>query len=378
MGRKQAGSSKPVIIEQVACDYIKVTTFSEDVSREWYAIVDKMALSLPTKAAFSQYSGVSWDEGVSIVEGQQDKGVHYIFSAAGAVAHEALQYMKEWSSEARESLKCTRIDVQITLPPVPDRPSLIELAAAVKKGELGEWQGRGRPIVEGYLGDEGNTLMIGSRVSDVYCRVYDKKVRRRGGVERTYERYEVEFKDSRAANLFIRVMSAGTENIDTPMKEAIKAHIERLPPGLAVYIAAAGLNKWDVLGLMPEYSKPGKDNRTKWVETVGNALARAAQLPGKDGEIVRRVLMNAFATGVHGEGYTDLNSWAIVSPEGTIYSPEGIRYNSHTRSGGVTITDIHHSRITIDTLAGNDISTSPRQRTRALNAQGEKGNGILD
>ena len=372
MGKKP--TNKPVIVERVACDYLRVTTFSHDTWAEWHAIIGKMNLSNPTKEAFKQYSGVGWEEGVSVVEGIQKGEPHYMLDVSGAMAAQVMEYLREWQSLDRESLKCTRIDVQITLLPIVDRPHLIDLAIRTKEGEYGEWRGRGRPGIEAYFGETGDTLYIGSRLSEIFCRVYEKPVTRRGGITKTYERYEVEYKGSRANALFWRAMKAPQGKHDKPFLQALQAHINTLPVGLMTRLAARQLVEYGEAGLMPEMTPRGRGSKARWVESIENALAKAAALPGEDGRRVRMALINAFLYGVEGDNITGANQVAIVTNSGGVYNREGIEYNKTVGRGGVVISDIDHSTITIETVVGSDYNQGYKPGKRPT-GQGEGSDG---
>lgn len=378
MGKKARKiDHKPVIVDRVACDWLALTTYSEWAYREWYAIAEKMGVSQPARAAFKQYTGVAWDEGISIVEGSQQKGAHYIFTASGAVADEALRHIREWASLDLESLKCIRIDVQITIAPVKNRPELIDLCRSCDRGEFGEFLGRGKPKTKAHYSEDGQTFEIGSRYSDVFARIYDKKIRDRGGIEWMAERYEVEFKETRAQALFTRIMNTPVKSFDKPMREALKAHIERLPPALAVYIAAAGVGDWDVGALMPRHTPRGKSKRAEWVETISDALARAAQAGGDEGKEVRRTLFQAWARGALGDGVQDIDGHAIVAPNGDIYNTSGVAYTKVNGNNGVTIANVNHSTIEIGSIVGRDMRDSAmRSQTNPETDRGkEESNG---
>lgn len=372
MGRNKKKEYKAVIVDRVACDWLALSTYSEWAYREWYAIIEKIGVSLPATTGFKQYKGVEWDEGISIVEGVQAKGPHYMFTAMGAIADTALRYIREWSTMEIESLKCVRIDVQITLEPVADRRELIDLARETNSGSLGEWSGRGRPKVEAQYSEDGQTLYIGSRYSDTFVRIYDKKIREVGRGEWVAERYEVEYKESRAQSLFTRIMNTPTDRLDKPMREAIKANIQRLPPGLAVQVRAANLGDNDVGALAPRHVPRGKHKRTTWVASIGDALSLAAQMPGPEGEENRRVIFEAFVRGVKGDGGIDTDGCFVVMPGGEIYSSRGIRYNSGKGDGTVTLSDIKNSTIHIGTITGRDSVSSSNGSSNPPGTPGEK------
>lgn len=372
MGRNKKKEYKAVIVDRVALDWLALSTYSEWAYREWYAIVEKIGVSLPATTGFKQYKGVEWDEGISIVEGVQAKGPHYMFTAMGAIADTAMRYIREWSTLEIESLKCVRVDVQITLAPVPERRELIDLAREVNSGSLGEWSGRGRPNVEAQYSEDGQTLYIGSRYSDTFVRIYDKKIKEVGRGEWMAERYEVEYKESRAQSLFTRIMNTPPDRLDRPMREAIKANLERLPPGLAVQVRAANLGDNDVGALAPRHVPRGKHKRSTWVASIGDALSLAAQMAGPEGEENRRVLLEAFIRGVKGNGGIDTDGCFVVMPGGEIYSSRGIKYNGGTGDGTVTLSDIKNSTIHIGTITGRDSVSHSQGFQKPPGPPGEK------
>lgn len=367
---------RSVIVGKAACDYLALTTFSQKESEFWLEVVAQMNLKNPTEAAFAQYKGVGWDEGVKLVSGPQGEQTHYMLTASGAVADIVLRWVIGQQGLGIESVNCTRFDVQITLPPVLYRPRLSEIALLYQKGELGQFTGRGKPNVSAVVGDETDTLYIGSRSSETFARVYDKKVKPLSEVAQIWERYEVEFKGSRAMDLWNKCRKMPENRIDTPIKQALKAHIENLPPAMAELIKAAQHGQVDIGGVMPKHTPRGKNSKVKWVSRMREALLKAAKLEGKDGEEVRKILMGVFMGSVSNEPTVDMNAVAIVSPEGKVYNVEGIEYNRHVDNNGVLITDIHHSTITIEkAVGGNYTNTTTATTQKAQNGQGDLGNG---
>lgn len=345
---------RSVIVGKAACDYLALTTFSKAQSDMWLEVVAQMNLKNPTEAAFAQYKGVGWDEGVKLVSGPQGEQTHYMLTASGAVADIVLRWLVGQQSLGIESVKCTRFDVQITLPPMLYRPRLSEIALLFQKGELGEFTGRGKPMVSAVVGDETDTLYIGSRSSETFARVYDKKVKPLSEGVQTWERYEVEFKGSRAMDLWNRCRKMPETRIDTPIKQALKAHIENLPPAMAEMIRAAQHGQVDIGGVMPKHTPRGKNSKAKWVIRMKDALLRAAKLEGEEGREVRKLLMSVFISSVSNDMTTDMNAVAIVDPKGKVYNVEGVAYNDHVDNRGVMITDIHHSVITIEKAVGGN------------------------
>lgn len=363
---------RSVIVGKAACDYLALTTFSKIQADLWLEIVTQMNLKNPTEAAFAQYKGVGWDEGVKLVSGPQGEQTHYMLTASGAVADIVLRWVVGQQTMAIEAVNCTRFDVQITLPPMLYRPRLSEIAQLYQKGELGEFTGRGKPMVTAVVGDETDTLYIGSRSSETFARVYDKKVKPLSEGTQTWERYEVEFKGSRAKDLWKRCIKMPETRIDTPIKQALKAHIETLPPAMAELIRAAQHGQVDIGGVMPKHTPRGKNSKAKWVIRMREALLKACQLEGEEGREVRRVIAGVFVASVNNSQPIDLNAVAIVLPDGKVYNVEGVPYNNHVDNRGVMITDIHHSVITIEkAVGGNYTATTTAAPKSSTNGQKE-------
>lgn len=67
------------------------------------------------------------------------------------------------------------------------------------------------------------------------------------------------------------------------------------------------------------------------------------------------MLVEIFARAVEGRQPSPTDEWALVSPRGKVYNPNGIAYNDFSGDGGVTIKNIRHSTITIGgDLVGRD------------------------
>lgn len=223
---------KAVIFEKVAIDFLSLTTYDADVYTEWVRLVKEMQLGIPTMAAFAQYAGVSYDDSVKVVTGSQDGKPHFMLTAAGANADIlARAYVLE-DELCKRVTKCTRIDIQITRKPLEDRPRLSQIAQAYQAGTLGEFQGRGRPKVYAYAGDDGDTLYIGSGQSEQLIRIYDKRITTNKGAAFMGERTELQLRASRAESIWGRLMEGVPRFRESPLKGALKAALEKFPPFL--------------------------------------------------------------------------------------------------------------------------------------------------
>jgi hypothetical protein len=142
-----------------------------------------------------QYRGKQW-YGVFYGISTQNKREHFMIRASGDRADELCAAVAE---SENCSPRCTRIDLQVTIP-LPKNYSAYKLADALRKSE---WKGREREITLIESGDGLDTVYIGHRTSEDYTRIYVKEAISR------YLRYEVEFKGDKAAQVFTRVCLGG-------------------------------------------------------------------------------------------------------------------------------------------------------------------------
>lgn len=363
MPKDKKTDGKPVIYERVACDYLSLTTFDSEVWYQWQMIVESMELGEPTGAAFAQYSGLSYDDSVKLVEGVQGSEMHHMATVSGANADVFLRHLVAHDSIKHNAIKCTRIDIQLTKLPVTDRPRLSVLAQRYQDKELGEYEGQGRPKTYAYAGDDGDTWYSGSGTSDKLLRIYDKRVTRNDGSTIMTERAELQLRHTRAQSVFERVISHKPEYKSTPMKGALKAYLDTLPSGLKPFIAACGVSAIDGDPIKEEHTRRGGGPKTKWINTIQNAVGEACSQVGADGRYCREMMLKQVVRGLRGNGVEDTGRWTLVSPDGTLYTVEGKVYTDDTRTSSVTIQNITNSDIKIQDIAGRSIIYGPQQET---------------
>lgn len=345
---------KEIIFRSVACDYLSLTTYSWEIYKQWEEVLRRMELGEPTAKAYSQYKGFMWGDDIELMRGDQAEGMHYMLVVKGANADVCLRHMVAWGLGIYGDIKCTIFDVQITLPPLPQRPRLREIVTMWEDGAFSPFIGKGKPEVWGWMKNGIDTMYIGSKSSDVFARIYDKPIAIVNNAPVLGERYEVSFREKRSNTLFQRVISNPLAFSDKPMRDALLGHIRRLPPEMAVFLAAA--QKEAVVGdpWIVERTAKGEPNGYQWLMMCKPAIQRVAAEKGVHGENIRRMLIEAFIEAVNGGDIQNAGEWAIVAPNGRVYNPAGILYNVNTGDGGIVIQNVRRSTITIGDMTGRD------------------------
>lgn len=323
---------KEVIVGRVACDFVSITTYSKELYEQWRELVRTMYLGVPTGTAFAQYSGISYDDSVKLVEGTQNGQPHYMVSVSGANADVFLHYYIEEGAIPENAGNCTRLDIQLTLPKLEDRPRLATLAMDYQEGRLGEFLGRGRPKVYSYAGDDGDTLYIGSGQSEKLVRVYDKEVTDRKGKRTVAERAELQLRASRAQSIFERMLERRPHYSEGPMRAALKAELEKLPKLMAQQIAACQKGAIDGKAEAAIYQRRGGGPRTKWLNTNSNAMVEACNQSGPDGDICKMIILDVLARSLTGKHTGSVRGWTITSPEGRVYKVADVSYTDSVES----------------------------------------------
>lgn len=317
---------KEVIFERVACDFVSLTTYDQDVYRQWQELIRTMYLGVPTATAFAQYSGVSYADSVKLVEGTQQGRPHYLVSVSGANADVFLHYYMEEGQISENVGNCTRMDIQITKPALEGRPRLATLAMLYQGGELGEFRGRGRPKVYSYAGDDGDTLYIGSGQSEKLIRIYDKPVTDRKGKTIVAERTELQLRDSRAHSIFQRLLERRPNYSEAPLRAALKAELEKLPDEMGAFLSACQPGAINGPSNAAVYHRRGGGPRTKWLATISNALVEACNQEGSDGNLSQSIILDVLVRSLTGKHTTGIRGWELKSPEGRVYIVEDTGY----------------------------------------------------
>lgn len=195
-------STKHIYVGSVALDWLTLTTFDR-VAFSWAVrlLGKHTAASSRLEANIMQYRGAKGD-GYFFGTGFQAGVEHFMVRLSGSVAQSFFLAAANYP-RMLERFKATRIDVQYTHDGVPD-VRLGEVGELLRVAEWASHKGR-RPKVDYFSNDSGlDTLYIGSRSSVRLQRIYVKPID-----NHPYLRWEVEYKEDLAANLWLVLLQVG-------------------------------------------------------------------------------------------------------------------------------------------------------------------------
>lgn len=239
-----------LIIEKALCDWIRVTSFRPIHNYEHGKDPDNRRL-----VKRRQYTGYMWD-GIFHGRGMQKAQSHWMSEATGDRARTAY-------TGFGEDLKCTRIDLQVTLPMTWDTMRAAEL-------QLGKarWRHKARQLELRKHTNREDTLYIGARKdSPLYIRIYSK-----GNAGSEMCRFEVEFKEQWAPSVWAAIHDGVT------LEELLAQQIWAIPQVEALRPFHAWASRWEHFKAEP--TKKMKSKRG-WVEaTCIPALWKAANEHG--------------------------------------------------------------------------------------------------
>lgn len=230
-------------------DYLTLTTF-HNADELLAAINEVFRPEFAKEAKIAGYKGYQWP-GLFFGSARQRNRPHWLMRASGAESDVVLDRTRH--IEAR----CTRIDVQLTtvIPPGYDARTTYDTLASIDV----EWPSRRLTPSIIQSGDFLDTIYIGSRTSDRFCRLYVKPDSKGNPA---YLRFEVEFKGV----LAIKAREALTGNYATKAS-ILRAELDRLP-----YTASRALRTFDrILSGKATKIKPervdGQSKTLDWLET---------------------------------------------------------------------------------------------------------------
>lgn len=184
-------------------DWITLTTFDQMTFVRWE--VKQLAIETPgIDYKIRGYQGLSKGS-CFLGVGEQNKKSHAMLRVSGSESHMAF-----WNYYNPASVKCTRIDLQITID-LPDNYSARQLTDDLREAV----KNKNIAIVENT--NNLDTIYIGSRTSDRFCRIYVKEIDKN-----FYLRYEVEFKGAWAET----VSKAIFENM--PLSPILNSYLETI------------------------------------------------------------------------------------------------------------------------------------------------------
>lgn len=189
--------SRDLIIGRVMVDWFTVTAWEDGVTNSW-AWWHKLALDngltkQEEESKIMQYDGHYWiggDGSFFLGTGQQKNQIHNMVRASGQLS-DAMFDRAAGTPVKNGWAKCTRLDIQITLPQPADWGQWRVMWEMKKRG-VNCWP---IPSQSGKNGRELTTVYIGSRQSSRLTRLYQKEA---GKDSDLYLRFETEFKGHRA------------------------------------------------------------------------------------------------------------------------------------------------------------------------------------
>jgi DNA relaxase NicK len=168
--------------------------------------------------------------------------------------------LERWCKANGWRPKCTRIDLQITarIDKVPQQFAS-RVAKAARASAANGPGGSCRKIAAYQNGAASTGLTLGSRSSGRYCRFYDKTAEQKQRVEEGLWRFEVEFKNQQAANMFLMLMSAvnGYYLALSVVKTTFEMHGVNMP----------WVRQGEKVELPSYYRQNDDDRRLLWLET---------------------------------------------------------------------------------------------------------------
>jgi len=219
-----------MFIDQAALDWLTLTTWHAPTWPKLDAIARGMGIKSPVEDRRMQYRGLS-SGGVFWGEALQQGVKHFMLQASGMDAELIGPRLLGLG------LKCTRLDVQITSSKPKDWQA-IGVANQIRAYPPNSWpSGQMRMVTVIQSGDGFDTIYVGSRASDRYCRIYVKP----DDLGRAYLRFEMEYKGALADTAW-RTLNDSDDPV-ADMANTLLQEIEDIPGlyGLLPEAMLAGL-----------------------------------------------------------------------------------------------------------------------------------------
>lgn len=201
---------KQLSIGEVMVDWFTVTAWEDGVTNSW-AWWHKVALDHGLQkedegVGVMQYEGNYWtggDGSLFLGTGIQKNQVHNMLRASGPLSH--AMFDRASATPVRHGwARCTRLDIQITLPQ-PSHWDQWEMFWRLKRAGHNCWP---MPSKSGKGGRELVTVYVGSRSSSRMTRIYQKEGGKNSDL---FLRFETEFKGHRAHQMCKTIADARVE-----------------------------------------------------------------------------------------------------------------------------------------------------------------------
>lgn len=262
-----------MLLNMARCDYLTLTTYHNGEGL-LSSISELYPKQYGKDVKIKGYKGTQWD-GLFYGVGKQRNKAHFMLRASGEGAETILFRTRDLS------VKCTRIDLQITVW-LPQNYQSRKLYDILESPDV-EWPGRRLTPHIIQSGDGLDTIYVGSRTSERFTRIYTKPDM---SGEAAYLRFEVEFK----GNLAHEARRAITEQYGTT-KSILRFELERLP-----YMASRALRAFSsVLGDSTHKIKPefvlGQNKTLDWLEKQVEPAVMRMMNSHEHGDRMRNILV---------------------------------------------------------------------------------------
>jgi hypothetical protein len=206
-----------MFINEAAIDWLTLTTWSTETWGVLEAAARGMGITTRREARRMQYRGLE-SGGVFWGEALQQGYKHFMVMASGMDAAILAPRVAGYGA------KCTRLDLQVTVPLKRDDSRPGDLFDAMQLWPDDWWGRGGKPQLKLVTsGDLFDTLYIGNRTSDRMTRIYVKP----DDAGRPYLRYEVEYKGELAQNTWQHLEDEQDPIVN--MASTLEAEIDAIP-----------------------------------------------------------------------------------------------------------------------------------------------------
>lgn len=258
-----------IVINSAATDYLTLTSFDVGVASRMSTYFNNLqGRNVAKVIKRMQYEG-RIAEGIFLGAAMQGADPHFMLQASGYDAHRAMQVYQ--SDRQTDNPKCTRIDLQITIARTREDKPLSEYKAAILASLEANCVGRPPNIqMIDKNGAIGETIYIGSRDSERFIRIYDKKYSDIDGI-----RFETEYKGTIAGGVFSNMLRR-----DTYATDVLHSELMRLS-GIPLFDRFASILKGNPGHLPTVSTLPTTDeSRMKWLEETVFPAIRKMYLAG--------------------------------------------------------------------------------------------------
>jgi hypothetical protein len=260
-------------------------------------------------------------EGTQKREGNNLTGeAHWLVDINGKEADEFIRRAIEHGSFNRDLWNVSRIDLQITVPR-SRHIEYAELPDLINGGELGEFQGRGKPKARAQASDTGHTLYIGSAKSSIMLRFYDKPLIL-GRKRINYDRYEIQLRDDYANPLVTRLFKQAPKYDRSVLMQFLKYRFSLLPDHLQTILShKSSFTEAVSVNIPPTKTDKQESAKLKWLKSLKGSILALASKQGPEGIEARRVLLEALVVASTGDKLANWQDYVLVGTEANIIDP---------------------------------------------------------